>query len=120
MKPDFQKIAASRISQAVKAPQVPKGPKPAKPPKSVAPTPRPLTPLPPKGQSFSDGKPGNRFGTLKPPGTKATPRPFQGNFTAGKSGKIPGGLAKAAENRLKLKKAKGASLRGVKWMKKAK
>lgn len=102
MKPNFSQIAASRISNAVKAPQGKKSTQPVKV--------RPITP----GRNLPGNvsKPGNRFGQLKPEGAKTLPKPFQPGFTAGKSGKIPPGLARAAANRLKSKKPKIGSYPG--------
>lgn len=112
MKPDFSKVAASRISNAVSNPQVPRAKAPATTPKTASASgPTPI--------STNAIKPGNRFGTLKPKGTKPTPKPFQPGFTAGKSGKTPGGLAKAAEMRMK-NRGSLMGRKGVKWMRKAK
>jgi hypothetical protein len=83
MKPDFAKVASSRINNAITAPQVKKASKPARAPIGSIPN------------------VGNAFGKNKSEGAKPTPKPFQPGFTAGKSGKVPPGLIKAASNRLK-------------------
>jgi len=149
MKPEkyFSKVAQGRIKDAISNPQVKKATFPATEPRPIAKKPPKHkgnpTPLPPRGgiiktpgltrtgelkegwRRTPDGVAGNpvKIGTKKRPGYKAMPKPFSGGgFTAGKSGKTPPGLAKAAEARLKmqkLKKAKSAkrslTARGTKW-----
>lgn len=84
---NMAKVAQNRINQNVSNPATPRSKMPATPPT------RNLTPGVPRGVVKAP----------KPVTNPKTPKPFQPGFVAGKSGKVPPGLARAALNRLNRK-----------------